>query len=151
LGEARYSKKEPGLRISFRIRENAVPGSGINAFYAGRFQVLELWRGWEKHGFRRKNQNSGPRIQKVPGSVRMQFQDPEKIHFMQVNFRSWNFGAVGRSMVFEGIHHFMQVNFKSWNFGAVGRSMVFEERTRTQDPGLQKVPGFVRMQFQDPE
>ena len=70
---------------------------------------------------------------------------------MQVNFRSWNLGAVGRSMVFEGIHHFMQVNFKSWNFGAVGRSMVFEERSRTQDPGLQKVPGPVRMQFQDPE
>ena len=44
--------------IGSRIRQNAVPGSGINPLYAGKFQVLELWRGWEKHGFRRKNQNS---------------------------------------------------------------------------------------------
>jgi hypothetical protein len=29
--------------------------------------------------------------------------------------------------------HFMQVNFRSWNFGAVGRSMVFEKRTRNQN------------------
>ena len=32
-----------------------------------------------------------------------------------------------------GIIHFMQVNFRSWNFGAVGRSMVFEKRTRNQN------------------
>jgi hypothetical protein len=32
-----------------------------------------------------------------------------------------------------GIMHFMQVNFRSWNFGAVGRSMVFEKRTRNQN------------------
>ncbi len=32
-----------------------------------------------------------------------------------------------------GIIYFMQVNFRSWNFGAVGRSMVFEERIRTQN------------------
>ena len=29
--------------------------------------------------------------------------------------------------------HFMQVDFRSWNFGAVGRSMVFEERIRNQN------------------
>jgi hypothetical protein len=44
--------------IGSRIRQNAVPGSGINPLYAGKFQVLELWRGWEKDGFRRNNQNS---------------------------------------------------------------------------------------------
>jgi hypothetical protein len=27
----------------------------------------------------------------------------------------------------------MQVDFRSWNFGAVGRSMVFEERIRNQN------------------
>ena len=79
---------------------------------------------------------------------------------MQLNFRSWNFGAVGRSMVLERrtrpqdpgpkpgpvrmqfqdpeLIHFMQVSFGTVNFGAVGRSMVLEERTRTQDPGSQK-------------
>ena len=46
------------ITIIIAIRQNAVPGSGINPLYAGKFQVLELWRGWEKHGFRRKNQNS---------------------------------------------------------------------------------------------
>jgi len=57
LGEAWFSKKEPELRTqdskSTRIRQNAVPGPGINPLYAGKFQVLEPWRGWEKHGFRR--------------------------------------------------------------------------------------------------
>ena len=52
-------------------------------------------------------------ILSVPGPVRMQFQDPEYVHFMQVNL---------------GSHH----------FGAVGRSIVLEERSRTQDPGSQK-------------
>ena len=69
-------------------------------------------RGWENLGFERKNQDSRARISKkesdlvvliisVPGPVRMQFQDPEYIHFMQVNLGSHNFGAVGRSMVHE--------------------------------------------------
>ena len=29
--------------------------------------------------------------------------------------------------------HFMQVNFRSWNFGAVGRKIVFEEIIKTQN------------------
>ncbi len=69
-------------------------------------------RGWENLGFERKNQDSRARISKnesdlvvltfsVPGPVRMQFLDPEYIHFMQVNVGSHNFGAVGRSMVHE--------------------------------------------------
>jgi len=42
--------------------------------------------------------------------------------------------------------HFMQVNFRSWNFGAVGRSMVFEERTRTPNlfPLIRSVFFFAR-------
>ena len=43
----------PRTPKSSRIRQNAVPGPGINSLYAGKFQVLEPWRGWEKHGFRR--------------------------------------------------------------------------------------------------
>ena len=67
----------------------------------GRTLVLKERTRTQEPGSPKKESDLVVLIFSVPGPFRMQFQDPEYIHFMQVNLGSHNFGAVGRSMVHE--------------------------------------------------
>jgi hypothetical protein len=81
------------MQVNFRSWNFGAVGrsmvfEGIHPLYAGKFQVLELWRGWEKHGFGRKNQDSGPRNSKKFQDLVVLIPSAANISLLSAAFRN---------------------------------------------------------------
>ena len=112
-GTFRVKRRDPkgqgrgNLLFYAPLRARAEETSSHPSLYAGKFQVLEQWRGWEKHGFGLNPLYAGKilvlelwrgweRSCKTKTCKTRPFAAPRP-NFMQVNFWSWGCGAVGSS------------------------------------------------------